>query len=312
MTGGNFRTAAVVNPRSANGRTGKEWNSLRSALEAELGPIAVKMTTRPLEAVELTRRAIQEGAEMILAVGGDGTLNEVVNGFFDNGRPVREGMALGVLSRGTGCDFIKSYGFPKDVREAARLLRGRDASPCDVGLVRLKPAEGAPAERYFINIADLGVGGLVVDAVNRTTKAFGGKASFLMGSIRGSLAYRNQPMRIVVDGKTVADGIPQYMVAVANGRCFGAGMRIAPDASLSDGQFEVVVTGDLTFLETVQLGRLVYRGLAGTIPKVKCWRGRRVEVSSPGRVLIDIDGELAGESPASFEIIPGALRLKGL
>lgn len=307
----NFRTTAIVNPRSANGRTGGQWPEIRRALERELGPIDVRMTEHPLHAIGLAQEAIRSGAEMILAVGGDGTLNEVVNGFFEDGRPLNREMVLGVLSRGTGCDFIKSYDFPKDAPEAARKLKGRDARRVDAGLARIVPVTGAPSERYFINIADLGVGGVIVDKVNHTTKAFGGKTSFLLGSLRGSLAYRNQPMRIEIDGKTVGDGERFYMVAVANGRCFGAGMRIAPEARLDDGLFEIVTAGDLSILEAAKMGQLVYKGLAGTLPKVKSYRGRTVKVSSPERVLIDIDGELAGETAATFEIIPGALRLKG-
>ncbi len=311
MSGENFRTTAIVNPHSANGRTKDQWPSIRKTFESALGPIGVKTTTKPLQAIELTREAIKEGAEMILAVGGDGTLNEVVNGYFENGRPVKEGMVLGVLSRGTGCDFIKAYDFPKETEQAAQRFRGRDARAVDVGLAKITPVASAPAERYFINIADLGVGGLVVDTVNKTTKAFGGKASFLMGSFRASLAYKNQPMRIEIDGKTVADGEKFYMVAVANGRAFGAGMRIAPDSALDDGQFDVICAGDLSILEAANLGRLVYKGLAGTLPKVKSYRGYQVKVTSPERVLIDIDGEYAGETAAEFRILPGAIRLKG-
>ncbi len=307
----NLKVTAVVNPRSANGRTGANWPGLRATLERALGPIAVMTTGRPLHAIELVRAAIRGGAEMILAVGGDGTLNEIVNGFFDNGAPVNPGAVLGVLSRGTGCDFIRAFDFPKDVETAAERFRGRDARRCDVGLATLKPVAGAPARRYFINIADLGVGGMVVDAVNNTTKAFGGKASFILGSIRGSLSYSNRPMRIEVDGEVVADGEPHYMVAVANGRSFGAGMRVAPDARLDDGLFDVVTAGNLGIVEAVHLGRLLYKGQGGKLPGVRTIRGRTVRVTSPGRVLVDIDGELAGETEARFEIVPGAIRLKG-
>lgn len=309
--GDNFRTAAIVNPHSANGRTREQWPHIKAVLEKTLGSIDVKMTTRPLHAIELTRMAIRDGAEMVIAVGGDGTLNEVVNGYFYQGKPIREGAVLGVLSRGTGCDFIKAFDFPKDAELAARRFQGRDARPVDVGVARISPVTGAPAERYFINIADLGVGGLVVDTVNHTTKAFGGKVSFLLGSLRASLNYRNQPMQIEVDGRIISAGEKHYMVAVANGRAFGAGMRIAPDASLNDGLFDVVCAGNLSILEAANLGRLVYRGLAGTLPKVKSCRGRCVRVTSSERVLIDIDGEYAGETPAEFEILPGAIRLKG-
>jgi YegS/Rv2252/BmrU family lipid kinase len=305
----NLRTYFVVNPHAANGRTGKIWPEFKGLTASVLGEFGFGLTDGPRHAIELTRAAIRSGYEMIVAVGGDGTNNEVVNGFFADDAPVNPEAVFGVICSGTGSDLIKTLDIPRDFREAAPLLAGRDAKPTDVGKMVLRDHQSRDVTRYFINIASFGVGGEVDDRVNRTSKALGGRISFLWASLRGTLAYKNKAVSISLDGGAPLDR-RIFNVAVANGRFFGAGMQTAPRATVDDGLFDVVVLGDLSFAEQLKLSRLIYRGEHLSMAKVESYRARTVSATSNDRVLLDVDGEQPGMLPARFELLPGALRVK--
>ena len=188
----NFHTKFIVNPRSANGSTGKLWEQLAHVIRGEIGDLNAEFTATANHATELTRRALDEGFEMVVAVGGDGTINEVVNGFFDAGTPVNPDAVLGVISRGTGSDFIKTLEIPKEIGAACRTLSGRRTRRCDIGYFTSTGPDGEKLERHFINIADFGIGGEAVERVNNTTKAFGGFVSFLYGTIKTLLVYKGK------------------------------------------------------------------------------------------------------------------------
>jgi YegS/Rv2252/BmrU family lipid kinase len=305
--------AAVVNPSSANGKTGKEWSAIQSALESELGKINVFLTENQLHAVELTRQALKLGAKTVISVGGDGTLNEVVNGFFEAGKPLNNSAALAVVSRGTGADFVRSCAFPGTIHEIAYAIKTGTPQPCDVIRATLKPVDGALPERYVINVADVGVGGLVVNFVNGNSKYLGGTLSFFLASLRATLwEYKNVPLRIKLDGELISENIPHYFVAIANGRYFGGRMHVAPDAKLNDGLFDVVLVGDLTLAEKIRFATKLYRGKAEQLHKIHLLRGTRLQVTSDDIVFIEADGELVGTTNALFEIVPSAIKLIGL
>ncbi len=304
-----LKTFFVVNPNAANCRAKKLWPEIKSLAESVLGKVEFGMTEGPWHAPELARKAIKDGFEMIVSLGGDGTNNEVINGFFEHGELVNPDAVFAVVCMGTGSDFIKTIKVPREFRDSVAVLSELPAKPTDVGRMTLRDHRGEDLSRYFINIASFGVGGEVDDRVNRTTKVFGGRVSFMIGSLRGSLAYSNKRVSIRLD-----DGEPferkVFNVAVANGQYFGAGMRTAPGASVDDGLFDVVVLGDLSFMEQVSLMRTIYTGDHTTHPKVESFRAGRVEADSEERVLLDVDGEQPGMLPASFEVIPQAVRVK--
>jgi diacylglycerol kinase (ATP) len=302
-------TLIVVNPASAGGRTGRDWPAAAARLREAGLDFDVALTTRPGEAVQLSRHAVRDGRALVVAVGGDGTINEVANGFFENGEPAPAGARLGVLPMGTGGDLRRTLGIPRDVDGAAAALRAGRVRRIDAGRVTCALPDGGTTVRHFLNVADAGIGGEVVDRVNHGRRVVNGEVTFLLASVRTLLVWRNRPMRIVIDGR-VRELVAQQVV-VANCQYFGGGMRVAPSARPDDGLLDVVIAGDLGVWENVRgLGR-IRKGthLGAGDPKLSHALAERIEVSSPSLVRVDTDGEQPGVLPAIFEVQPGALEV---
>jgi YegS/Rv2252/BmrU family lipid kinase len=304
------RTLVIVNPRSAGGRTGDRWPQLREILHEAYGAFEAKTTSAPGEATTLTREGLKEGFERVLAMGGDGTINEVVNGFFDGEKPVRPEAAFGLLPAGSGGDFRKTIATPKDFGEAARRLREALPRPIDVGRLRYIGADGAPGERRFVNIASFGLSGLVDRLVNSSSKPLGGTIAFATATLRATLAYRAPAVRLSLDGGPAREGRINT-VAVANGRYFGSGMKVAPHAELDDGQFDVVTMGELSKMDVLLRGLDIYSGKHLSHTNVSVHRARHVEAApvEGDEVLLDVDGEQPGRLPATFDLLPGAVNV---
>ncbi|HTE54800.1 MAG TPA: diacylglycerol kinase family protein [Kofleriaceae bacterium] len=306
------RTLLIVNPSAQNGQLGRRWPELGAALRRELGSFEEALTRSPGDATRLTREGLESGVDTVVAVGGDGTTNEVVNGFFDGQRPIAPEAALALLPFGTGGDFRRSVGVPRETQAAAKVVAERRTRAIDVGHLELTGRDGAPVERIFINIGSFGVSGLVDEYVNKASKRLGGKLSFMLATARAGLAYDNQRVRLVFDGDEAgAVDMTAYVVAVANGRYFGGGMQIAPNAELSDGVFDVVAIGDMGLWDLVRHSRKIYSGSHLGLDKVSQRRARVVRAEPIGSdpVRLDVDGETPGILPATFRILPGALRM---
>jgi YegS/Rv2252/BmrU family lipid kinase len=309
MAGG-ARVACIVNPRSAGGKTGKRWPEIERAVTKHLGEIHAYMTSKPRHATELARQALAEGAELVISVGGDGTNNEVLNGLFEDGRPVNPAAAMSVIPGGTGGDFARLLGFPKEADAVAARLAQSKPKPIDVGRLTCVDPSGATISRMFLNITSFGLGGEVDDRVNRTSKALGGRLSFLWASLMAVLSYKNRPVHLVIDDVLNEERVIQQ-VSVANGQYFGAGMWVAPHAALDDGLFDIVIQGDRTKAETLLGGSDIYKGKHLEDPKTQVVRGRRLTATSREVTLIDMDGEQPGRLPATIELVPRALPFLG-
>ncbi len=303
-----MRIKAIVNPKSANSKTARRWVEYEEVLVRLFTRMDSEFTKAPLDATRITREAIKDGYDIIISVGGDGTLNEVVNGFFEKGKPISADVKLAVISTGTGADFIKTIKFPKDIDAIVERFERFETRKCDAGIIYFKNHSGEDAVRYFINIADFGIGGETVERVNRTTKAFGGFFSFLCGSAVTLLKYKNKRVQLKIDGKDYGSMVCNSVV-VANGRFFGGGMMVAPKAEIDDGLFDIVIAGDITKLAFLKYGPKIYKGEHINLPDVKYLKGRVLEAISDERVLLDVDGEQPGLLPARFEIIPGSINL---
>lgn len=309
MQSENFHAKFIVNPVSANGSTGRIWDRLREILRNELSDVDFAFTAAADHATELARQALYNGYEMIVAVGGDGTVNEVVNGFFDAGAPINPDAVLGVLPRGTGCDFVKTLGIAKDASAASRTLRGHKVKRCDLGHFTCSDDRGNTIDRYFVNIADFGIGGETVRRVNRTTKAFGGFASFLYGAVGTLLTYRSKKVKVQIDESYVNELLINNIV-VANGQYFGGGMWVAPNAKIDDGLFDILIVKHMSRLQSLSNIPKLYKGTHVHHPNVEYVRGKTIVAESSEVVLLDVEGEQIGRLPARFDIIPSSINVK--
>jgi YegS/Rv2252/BmrU family lipid kinase len=304
-----MKTFFVVNPQSANGSTGKRWGSYAAVIAQRLHDFAVEFTRGPGDATALARRALLNGYECVVAVGGDGTINEVVNGFFVDDQVVNANAALGVLPRGTGGDFRRSFEWSTDFAAAVERLKTNETRPFDVGQVDYQTHQGQSARRFFANVCSFGVSGVVDEEVARTTKALGGKASFMLGSARALLRYRDRTVRLVVDGQPLPPQ-PITTVACGNGQYFGGGMKVTPNADTSDGWLDVTVWAGFGLADFVVKNAALYNGRHVHLPGTQTFRCRTLEATADSEVLIDCDGEQPGRLPCTVTLRPSAIRLK--
>ena len=298
----------IVNPMAARGQVGKRWPEIHEVLKHEGWPFEVVFTERRGHAMELARQALDSGFDLIVAVGGDGTLNEVVNGMLENGQAVNSEAALGVISSGTGSDFVRTVGIPRDVLAAARsLVHARTVRPLDVGEVTCTN-DGRPLHRYFANVAGMGFDAEVVDQLERGGKRGGGTLPYLTTLITTIARYQNKDVSVHLDDQALQGRVND--VIVCNGKYFGGGMRIAPHATLEDGAFDVIILGDFSTVEILMNTPKIYNGTHLTLAKVSECRSSTVRVETNQPMLIEADGELIGQGPALFQILPGALKLR--
>jgi YegS/Rv2252/BmrU family lipid kinase len=303
-----MKTFWVVNPNSANGQTGRKWAELSAEISRGLGSFEHAFTERPMHAEALTRSALEKGAECIVAVGGDGTVNEVVNGFFRGHEPVRSGAALAVVPRGTGGDFRRTFGWTQDLADAIARIRAAKLKPMDVGLLRYTRPDGTQGERYFANICSFGASGVVDHEVNKSSKLLGGKVSFMLGSVKALMKYQDRTVRVSVDGGP-KEAMPVTTLAVGNGRYFGGGMCVCPGADPFDGTFDVTVWSGYGLSDFALKSKAIYDGSHVKMKGTRTMRGTKIEAESDEEVLLDVDGEQPGKLPCSMTLIPGAIPL---
>ena len=299
------RAVMIVNPASANGRTARQWPEIaRKAVEHGLDVDVVTTEARD-HATQLAREAADAGAELVVAVGGDGTVSEVVNGLMAAAGPRPD---LAVVCRGSGCDLIRSFGIPKDSDRALAIAAGGHTATLDVGVVEYTGHDGRPASRHFANIASAGMTGIAADRVNRSGKPLGATVAFAWAAIATFVGYRNSRFRVEIDGRPI-DQVCNNVI-VANCRYFAGGMKIAPLADPADGQLEVIVQRQKPPVRLTEM-RLVYSGKHLSHPSIRAMRCRSLSVRpADGRtVLIEADGELSGQLPATFGVAPDALTL---
>jgi YegS/Rv2252/BmrU family lipid kinase len=311
-----MKAFVVVNPRSGNGRTAREWPKMEAALKNAYGDLAVAIARGRGEATAYVRNALRDGYGEVVAVGGDGTINEAINGFFDEEGPIAPDAVFGFITSGTGGDFRKTFCLPSGWRPALAHLKNAGTRSVDVGRVSCLDPSGMPVVRHFINIASFGLSGAVVDSVNRAriAKVFGGRFAFAFHSVFDMLTYGDRAVRLRVDAEL--DEIASIStVAIANGQYFGGGMQVAPHAQADDGLFDVVIIGGAPKGHAMAELKLLYTGEHLGRPHVRAMRGRKVMAAPVAEtrgypVLVELDGESAGRLPATFEILPRALRLR--
>ena len=297
------RTAAVVNPRSATGKTGKLWPKIAASLPA----LDVRFTQFPGHATKLTRECLGEGYERIIAVGGDGTINEVVNGFFVDGRPIRPNAVLAILPLGTGSDFQKSLGIAT-MEDAIQLVNQEKPGPIDIGMVEYQAPDGSRARRHFANVVSFGMGGEVAARAKNFLSKISGKAAFVLATAQVFLTYQAKSIELTIDGQAHGP-FTITNIGVGNGRYHGGGMHVCPRAVLDDGLLEVTVIDALSSYELVRDLKVLYSENLYVHPKTQHLRGSRITARSAQPVTIEVDGESLGGLPLDFSILTRALRV---
>lgn len=306
-----MRLAAVVNPVAGGGRAAREWPAAEAALSARFGSFPVMRTTGPDEASALAERLGREGAEIVVACGGDGTLSEVADGLLRVGDARGATPKLGPLPVGTGSDYARTLGLSADIAENAARIAREEWRAVDAGRVEFVGDDGGQRARYFINIASLGLSGPIDRAVNagRRKGRVDGKLVFLVHTLRALVRYRFENVRLVIDERPPVDS-RIALIAIANGRCFGGGMMVAPAAEIDDGAFDVAIFRPSGKFELIRNLNRVYSGAHVGLNSVAIMRARKVSVEPIGPpALLDVDGESPGRIPAIFEIRPRALTI---
>ena len=291
---------------------------MASDLATHFGAFNCAFTERPGDGRRLAEQGAKEGRRLIIACGGDGTISEVANGILESALDVE----LGILPSGTGGDFRRTLNIPTRAADAARTLRNGRTRRIDVGRATYLNHEGAQESRYFLGVASLGMSTHIIARVKKESGSrwlpatrsgwLGGKLSFALSTAQTTLSSPKTAVVVQLD-----DGHEQRLnvsnLCVANARYFGGGMKVAPDALLDDGQFDVITINDLGALKILANAHKLYRGTHLEMEEVYQAHARLV-VARPARkdeaVAIEIDGELLGRLPATFEILPKELRVR--
>ena len=313
MSGRRFRKPVVVlNPRAASGKAMRSWSELQPRLESVLGPFDARFTESPNHATELARSAIREGSELVVAVGGDGTFNEVLNGYLADGHPVNPDTSLALCPLGTGGDFRRSARIPQSPREAVEAIVSRPTRQIDACRVRLSTADGTNLERYFVNVTSFGMGGEVsVAAKNSFLTSINGKTAFLWATALTFLRYRAKQIRLGLDGSRSDEDIRVMQVAVGNGTYQGGGMNVCPLAALDSGFLDVTVIEEISLLNFLRSLPLLYSGKVYTHRKCHHYRVKSVTATSHDSVLAEVDGEAIGQLPFTADVLPGVVSIAG-
>ena len=298
----------IVNPVSAGQKTLKEWPSFEQHLKENGYKFDWIFTEYPEHATIITREVIKSGYNLVVSVGGDGTMNEVLNGFFENGNIINAEAKLAVFARGTGCDFIRSFGIKRGFENFVKVLEKNEVQKLDVGKVSFLHTSGQAVTKYFLNISDVGLGGETTRRVNKTKKHLKGFLAFLIGAMLTILKYRNKTIKLEIDGEVIKNEKINSVI-VANAKYFGGGMYISPNSEVNDGLLDIIVIGDFKTLELIRDFHLIYNGKHLTHQKICHYRGKKVKITSEPVALLEFDGEQQGTTPAEFEIIGQAVKV---
>ncbi len=307
----------IINPQSASGATRDEWPGIASDLRTHFGAFKCVFTERPGQAIELATDSARQGTKLIIACGGDGTISEVANGILASGKDAE----LGIVPSGTGGDFRKTIGIPARSRDAARILRDGVTRKIDVGRVTFTTMDGEHDTRYFLGVASFGMSADVIERVKegstewlpaKAPKWLSGRLSF--GASMLQTAMQSPATRVVVQ---LDDAHEKHLtvanLCIANARYFGGGMKIAPEAKLTDGKFDVITIGDLGALKILTNAPRLYLGAHMGMQEVGHALATKI-VARPAvedaEVSLEVDGELPGRLPATFQIVPLALRMR--
>ena len=307
MTNETKKTAVIVNPCSGGGKAARNWSHIQQTLKYHLGPFVTQFTKCPGHGIVLARELLEKGFERIIAAGGDGTINEIANGFFTADKPVRPSACLGLLNLGTGGDFRRTLGISSNIEEMIEVLKTGTPLPIDLGKIVYTDHQRKHQSRIFINLVSFGMGGAVAEASKNFLSRFSGALAFKWATLRVFLGYRGRSVRLRLNGSS--EPLPFFVsnVAVGNGRFHGGGMQPCPTALLNDGVLEVTVIDFLNFYNLVRDHSILYSDNVYRHPKVHHLQGSKIAAEANEPTRIEVDGEPLGMLPLEITLFPQRL-----
>lgn len=295
----------IINPTSGGGSAGKIWGQTRNYVESQLGKFSFEFTASKGHGIELAKRASEKGIERLVAIGGDGSISEIITGVMQSGN---RDIGISILNLGTGGDFCRTLGVSGDLKIALKQLTSGKTIHADIGILNYTDNDGNNSIRNFINIAGCGMAGEVVKSINQSKKRFG-SFSYYISSVKQLLSYKNKAVKIFLDN---APPISHRIVtiAIANGKYFGGGMQIAPEAKNDDGIFHITVIEDWNLFKKIFLSANLYNGKILKTSGVFSYTAKkvRIEADKDMAALIDCDGEDIGSLPMEARVVPSAVK----
>jgi YegS/Rv2252/BmrU family lipid kinase len=301
----------IVNPVSAGGKTAKRWTDIKSIIKNHFKEFKYVFTEKPQQAMELTRELIRDGFDLIIGVGGDGTLNEIVNGFFDlhSGQSINQNAAMGIIASGTGSDFKRLFKIPQDFQRSIALIKNSPSQRIDIGKVEYINSRAQIKSRYFLNVADFGFGAEVIKYLNGLPYNKRSSLAYYRGLLAVLKRFKSRKVKIQLDDQTIIED--KYLIgAIANGRSFGGGMLIAPKAVPDDGFFDLVLIKDMSRREILLNSLKLYSGKIHKHPKVSTNRVKKITFLSESQFALECDGELIEGKAKNFKILHRAIKLR--
>jgi len=297
-----LKTAYIVNSMVLRG-SASGWQAINDHIKHCSGSSGeIRITKAGGQAVSLTKEAVKSGCGMVIAVGGDGTVNEVLNGLFENDAHINPNVVLGIIPIGSGCDFARCLGIPKNISGALELIDRGITKKIDVGRATYVDLDGNVTSRLFINMADIGAGGVVVQKARQAPRLLGRRPNYLWGILHVAINYKPKKVTITIDDDFTVSLLVLNMM-IANGRYFGFGFQPAPQAVTDDGLFDIVNLGNLSMLENLLHLPKLYMGTHLNVNKVRSYCGKRVVAESEEEVLLEVDGDLIGKRPTTLELL---------
>jgi YegS/Rv2252/BmrU family lipid kinase len=297
----------IVNPNAGNGKGKKDWDRISGLFARENIPISEKFTQKKGDAIHLTREAIESGFRKVIAVGGDGTLNEIVNGIFLQEACPRKDISIGMIPVGTGNDWGRMFGIPLVYEGAVNVIKENKLLLHDVGIITYFSGN-EQKKRYFINIAGIGFEALVVKKTNKQKdKGRSSNAIYFFNLLTSLISYSKTNADIIIDGRK--NKCKVFSVNVGNGRYCGGGMRQTPDARPDDGLLDITVIKEMGRCEIIRNLKILYDGTILSHPKVDGYRSDNLRVETETLLYAEADGESLGHTPVEFGIIPSAIKI---
>lgn len=281
----------IINPTAGNGQALKTQDRIHRILDNTDHFFSIEKTSAPREATHMAHKAVAEKYDVLVAVGGDGTIFEVINGMAGSD------VLLGIIPAGTGNDLARTAGIPRAVNEALQMILQPHVSPIDIGRLNGK---------YFVNVASIGFDAQVVQQCNHMKKFAPGPLPYVLSVLKTLIGYKNKHYKILLDGKLLEREI--LLISIANGKYYGGGMMIAPDAAIDDGYFDVCIINKMSKFRILTLFPTIFKGTHIRLPEVEYFKAKHIKIFA-NNMIINCDGEIVSNIPVDFSMADFKLNL---